>query len=499
MKKLKSLMVILLTVILLASCSAFFNVVNANIVDKNGNEIPAEDTDYYGLLYGKTSDVFEFNSTEFLEIYSINSTSQEIVAFKKDRVNKDDQSLIPIYYFDNEGNSNNTVWRDKNIYSDDATIIVSIGALNEVEHSYQMDIIKSLAKELNIDENDITLYVNVKTPVVPNYYETSKSYEINSKTGVTAQIRQLAGEFKAVNLRSFNTEDEKYSQQIVTATAKTSSGAEYGMVLGTDDNFYLIRKMGPPTPPVDDKVFETDLTYRSVSNKKEVEGKVVNGVYYPPYYENEDKNAKKDADAYGIITSTKNVDIVKTNDVELKADGSANSQGWYYPDVTNKKVIEKEYKFDTYNNPKDNGAVKETVKLTGANDLTSEETPNIRWTLRRIDYNEKTNDDKSVTVTITYNLPIDKNSIPDGWEAIVDKDGGIRKITRTFKPGEDYDKNVTVKQNGDPKVEVTTPVKIKWHLADKIIPQTGAFTVVITLIVAGSAVFAYTRYRKLNK
>lgn len=500
MKKLKSLLVILLSVILLTSCSMFFNVVNANIVDKNGNEIPAEDTDYYGLLYGKTSNVYEFNSTEFLEIYSINSTSSEKTAFKKDRVDENDQSLIPIYYFNNEDVAQNTVWRDNNIYSNDASIIISLAAINESDHSYQMDIIKSLAKELNIDSNDITLYVKVKTPVVPNYYETSKSYEINSKNGVTAEIRQLAGEFKTVNLRSFNTDDEKYSQQIITATAKTSTGAEYDMVLGRDDNFYLTRKMGPPTPSGDEeKVFETDLSYKSISNKKEVEGKLKEGVYYPPYYENEDKNAKKDADAYGIITSTKNVDIVKTNDVELKADGSANSEGWYYPDVTNKKVIEKEYKFDTYNNPKDNGAVKETVKLTGANDLTDTETPNIRWTLRRINYEEKTNDDKSVTVIITYNLPIDKGSIPDGWEAIADKDGGIRKIKRTFKQGEDYDKNVTVKQNGDPTVEVTTPVKVKWDTANKTIPQTGAFTLVITLIVAGSAVFAYTRYRKLNK
>ena len=489
MKKLKSLLVILLSVILLTSCSMFFNVVNANIVDKNGNEIPAEDTDYYGLLYGKTSNVYEFNSTEFLEIYSINSTSSEKTAFKKDRVDENDQSLIPIYYFNNEDVAQNTVWRDNNIYSNDASIIISLAAINESDHSYQMDIIKSLAKELNIDSNDITLYVKVKTPVVPNYYETSKSYEINSKNGVTAEIRQLAGEFKTVNLRSFNTDDEKYSQQIITATAKTSTGAEYDMVLGRDDNFYLTRKIGPPLGQ-----FETDLTYRSVPD-----GKLVGGVYYPPYYENEDKNAKKDVDAYGIITSKTEEIIVKTNDVELKADGSANSEGWYYPDVTNKKVIEKEYKFDTYNNPKDNGAVKETVKLTGAEGGVDTETPNIRWTLRRINYDEKTNDDKSITVTITYNLPIDKDTVPNGWEVIADNDGGIRRIRRTFKQGEDYDKDVTVKQNGDPTVEVTTPVKVKWNTANKTIPQTGAFTLVITLIVAGSAVFAYTRYRKLNK
>ena len=272
------------------------------------------------------------------------------------------------------------------------------------------------------------------------------------------------------------------------------AGSVYQLGLAYDELWYLVRTTDP-TPAK----FKTTLEYTSTPEGKMNDAK---DTYLPPYYENEDKDAKKDVDATAIIKSTTKEEIVATNGVELtdkNVKGNPNSEGWYYPDLNDKTVIAKVYPFDKYNNPTDNGAVKEDVRLTGKDGGKDVQTPSVAWTLRRINYEEKTNDDKSVTVTITYNLPIDEKSIPEGWKAIKDSDGGIRKITRTFKPGEDYDKDVTVEQNGPSKATVTTPVKVRWNIATKIIPQTGeSWTIVIAGAAAllGIAVISYRKFRK---
>ena len=106
--------------------------------------------------------------------------------------------------------------------------------------------------------------------------------------------------------------------------------------------------------------------------------------------------------------------------------------------------------------------VKETVKLTGAEGGEDTQEPSIKWTFRRVLVEEKENEDESVTVTITYNLPVDEDSIPDDWSPVYDEDGKtIHKIQKTIKKGEDYEKDVTVKQNGTDST-VTTPVKKVW-------------------------------------
>ena len=279
------------------------------------------------------------------------------------------------------------------------------------------------------------------------------------------------------------------------------SGAVYQLVASNDETWYMKRTTEPTPVPVPIAVaeFKTTLDYTSTPQGKMNDKK---DTYLPPYYENEDKNAKKDVDATAIIKSKTKEEIVATNGVKLTDEnikGNPNSEGWYYPDLKDKTVIEKVYPFDTSNNQKENGAVKETVKLTGKNGGEDSQTPSVAWTLRRINYDEKTNDDKSVTVTITYNLPIDEKSIPEGWKGIADPDGGIRRITRTFKVGEDYDKDVTVEQNGPSTATVTTPVKVRWNIATKIIPQTGeSWAKVIAGAIALMAI-ALISYRKFKK
>ena len=549
MKKIKSLIAIVLVVALLLGSSMFLSTVNAVVMDRDtGAEFSDEHNFQYSALQAKTKSKFEFNATEFLTIYSLNSVDVNPdagpKAYKKDR-QAIVEGLIPIYYYNNatgevektSESSSSRVWDDGKIDARDASnILVLAKGSGEIESSAStaqmiinwdqqaQDIIFSLADYLKIARGDVSLVVKVTTPKIEGITEEATSYEVNNTTRFTDVNLSKVANNEVVNYQTAkayfdaNKEDPtaEYNsdvnipgiQQIVTVTAKTKNGAEYGMVLGEDNNFYLFQtKEGEkePEPDPEDKEFKTDLTYRAEASGKKVDGKMDKDVFLPPYYVDEDKNAKKDADAIGIITSKTDEEIVATNDVALtdkNVKGNPNSEGWYYPDLNNKKVIEKEYPFDDYNNPKDNGAVKETVKLTGKDGGIDSQTPNIRWTLRRINFEKKKNDDKSITVTITYNLPIDEKSIPDGWKPIVDEDGGIRKITRTFKEGEDYKKDVTVEQNGESTATVTTPVEVKWEKddskADKVIPQTGAFTVALIAIVTGIAVFAYTRFRRLR-
>ncbi len=249
--------------------------------------------------------------------------------------------------------------------------------------------------------------------------------------------------------------------------------------------------------------FITKLTYQS-----EVAGKEENGTYYPQFTVNEDSNAKKDLDVTAIITSKTDEDIIKVVIGEVsepltddnKSPETANKFGWYYPDVTNKKVIAKLYKFDVYDNVNDNGKVKETVKVIGAKGGESTEVPSIEWTFRRINKSQVENPNGTTTVTITYNLPVDKNSIPQGWEPVYDDDNvTIHAIKRVFAKGEKYDKDVIVSQNGNPNKKVTTHVKVGKDTADNLGPQAGVFSVIFVIAIAGVAVLSVIKYRRIKK
>ena len=550
MKKIKNLLVVLLTVILLFSTTSllFSSKVFAEDGEEategaggagtsqtgdgtegeeqgagGGNINPDEVIYTYDGIYGRASNKFEFNASELQVVYAKNMTGGS--EYNDFRHNIKQGELIAIEAYDDQGtlitsttSNKRDFYHDGIIDSTDASFILSLSQVglsmdqfkndaNEVKESWSIDaddIMWSLVKYYKksgkeVAFKDVLLVADSRVPEIDEFNLPADSLSIKSNENISTEtlnkINKLTSQAAMINAQIWNGYSDIYykSQTITSVTVTPSDGSEWKMVLGTDNNWYLLRTKDAQ------KEFETDLTYRAVSDGKAVDGKMDGDTYLPPYYENEDKNAKKDADAYGIIKSKTDEDIVATNGVAMKDDGTANSEGWYYVDVNDKTVIEKLYPFDVYNNPTDNGAVKETVKLTGRDGGEDSETPDIRWTLRRINYDEKTNDDGSITVTITYNLPIDEKSVPEGWKVIVDEDGGIRRIQRTFKPGEDYDKDVTVEQNGPSKATVTTPVKVKWHMADKKIPQAGLFTFAVVAVVAGVAVFSITRYRKINQ
>ena len=146
-----------------------------------------------------------------------------------------------------------------------------------------------------------------------------------------------------------------------------------------------------------------------------------------------------------------------------------------------------------YDNKTFNGKVSETVKLISENEKEDTQNPKIDWTFRRKTKDETQNADGSITIVITYNLPVDKDSIPSDWEPIYDEDGEtIHKITKTIKKGENYKKDVTVKQNGT-DATVTTPVEKVWEL-----PKTGDIWTFAAIGMVILVVFTISRRRKIK-
>ena len=212
------------------------------------------------------------------------------------------------------------------------------------------------------------------------------------------------------------------------------------LVLGQDQNCYLVNNK------VFNDEFDTTLEYIAKIDEKEVGGTVENEVYKPNY---DKDNIKRDADVTAIIKSTNGDNIVTVNGKALDSTGKTNEDGWYYPNVNDKTTIAKLYPFSKYDNSTDNGMVTEKVELENEEGLKSNQTVSIKWPFRIIDktYDPKdiTQDTKTVTVTITTNLPMDPSKIPDGWTIVPDTDN--HKITKTYNRGDNVNEDVTVYQN----------------------------------------------------
>lgn len=534
MKNLKNLIAFTMAIVMiLFSLTTLYSRTNAIIIYK-GKELAIEEHKIGGTqIHGYSKNKYEFSPSELQEIYAYNSTNTDggLNAYMRDRV-KVSEDLIPIFRYENGKVDKNNYWSDGMIDASDATNIFCIGSLGssssvynkvneernskeymdknfrEMTYSIQM----SLAEYLKIKNEDVLVKATVKYPQIEGVTEKEQSVTIDTKLGFTDELYQKAFEFFDYNYKAQfgkdfggiedikNMEGDIVSQQKVSISVVTPDNSEYKVVLGTDNNFYLEKTAE------EKKEFSTDLSYTAISGSEKLDGKMSadGSTFLPPYYDND--NSKKDADAIATITSKTDEEIVATDGVALTNDGKANSKGWYYPNLDNKKVIAKDYPFDDYDNTKYNGIIKETVKLTGAEGGTDTQTPSIQWTFRRKTTDKKTNSDESITVTITYNLPVDPDSIPNGWEPVYDSDGQtIHKITRTFKKGEEYDKDVTVKQNGT-GVTNTTHVTITWPKDNEkkeelptVLAKTGETTKYILIaVIAGLVIFAVIRYRKLK-
>lgn len=521
MKKFKSAMIAALSgVMLFSSCSFLASGVQAKTAST------ASETNNPELI-SYPRDAYEFSAVEMLNVYALNSSSDYNVNtdyYVKHRLDVTGKNAVPLRSYNDDGTELNSSadvdkWSDGRINAVDASNILALeGHVNGIADLPERfwpevanDIQWSLAKALNLNKADITVEAEAIYQKIEGVTDAEKKTVISSTTGVTSANNAALLEYTTLDRSVYITKykethpdktDEEIAeifenskalptQETVRATATTKDGVVYRMALGTDNKFYLV---GPDKEQTESE-FKTTLDYAS-----EEKGKMDGDTYLPPYYANEEKNAKKDLDATAFIRSVTREAIVETNGVALTADGKANSEGWYYPETADKSVIAKVYPFEKYDNTEFNGAVKETVKLVGAEGGEDTQKPSIRWTFRLINKDTKENADGSVTVTLTYNLPVDKDSIPEGWSPVYDKDGKtIHSITKTIKKGEDYDKDVTVKRNGEIDEKVTTHVKQVWEKLSPTLPQTGAFSVVLVVLVAGIAGFAITRFRKFRK
>lgn len=461
-----------------------------------------ESEDPYRFIHVRSRNIFEFNASELLTLYAQLSTGDsDAVWTHRLQLPATEYEIVPTI----------GKWGDKEITSEDASNFLKISRsygddrdqigtrpeANETWIATANGLVQSLEQGLNVDSSKIHLSVAVTMPKLEDYgVEEEQLMIINTDEPITQEIYNKLVSFEAKNIeisrRDTGSILKAATQELITISARIDDGREYQLVLGTDNSFYFVRKMEKNTKAE----FDTILSYES-----DPQGNMDGSTYLPPYYANEDKDAKKDVDATAIIKSKTTEGIKSTNGVDLiEESNKANSEGWYYPDVNDKTVIAKVYKFDDYDNTKFNGAVSEKVDLVGTEGGTSSETPSIRWTLRRINYQETENKDGSVTVIITYNLPIDGDRIPEGWEPIYDEDGKtIHKITKTIKKGEDYDKDVIVYRNGDIDEKVTTHVKKVWEKLPAVIPQTGAFSIVLAIVAGGIVLFGINRFRKFNK
>ena len=461
------------------------------------------------IIYSGATNYYEFNPSELLDLYSDNSTGEHL--HSDYRYNG---KGILVRSYDENGNlrtsdASTDVWANAKYEANDSTNILALAQIyptaaldtddfmiegrQNTWNAIANEIIYSLAKDKNIPKDEITLTTKVTMDSVDEFDISGSSYELDNRSktiaSTDAKIKQLSVANKnivdAVNAEYGDgsmTEDTTNFR--ITVTLDTVNNGQWHLVLGRDNVFYLI---------TDKADFSTTMKYDDTPD---------DGTTYKPQYKENDLD-KKDLDVVVTIKSETDEAIASTNGVALTNDKTPNSEGWYYPDLEDKTVIAKLYKFDDYDNTTANGKVNETVALVGVDGGEDTQKPSIEWTFRRKTITETENDDESVTFVITYNLPVDVESVPSDWSVIYDEDGEtVHRITKTVKKGEDYEKDVVVKQNGTDKT-VSTPVKKLWNedktVAPEVLPQTGAFTVVFVAIVAGIAVFAITRYRKLRK
>ena len=258
--------------------------------------------------------------------------------------------------------------------------------------------------------------------------------------------------------------------------------------------------------------FDTKLDYSANIDGKEVGGELKGGVYYPKY---DESNPKKDADVIATITTTTDgATIEKINDKDIgESKDNPNEDGWYYTNANDKTAVSKVYPFDKYNNSKDNGIVEEVaISKKGSSEKISTQKVSVKWPFRIIDHTTKDNGDGSITETITTNLPMDPDKVPEGWTMVPGTDN--HQITRTkTKNDGNIDEIVDVYQNGTGD-KASTESKYTWPEENKsveeikpsqenkqqkiVLPQTGeSYVIAIFILLAvGMAVISRKKSRR---
>lgn len=522
MKNTKKIMAIFIVAIMLL-CS-FIGIVNA----AENNETFFTEENIKTIIEAKDMTSTKFSPQFLLTVYCSDSVmgvpalSNILVEdFAEKDLNK--EGIIRLTFEDEKGTNGD-------IDSDDAGFILQIAhnTYKLDEDTYHINALKQdIMKKYNIKSDDIEIVSTIEVPdtifeITREHFEVdlddvkifggkSNSIEVSSKTTTEAQMNQIWEDMKSF-VYSFEEKNENETPEnkyfVLSTKVKANIGNDvitYTLTLGKDQDWYLV-----PDKMQEDKEFSTEISYLALIDGKDVgqntkykeENKIASSVFCPGF---DEKQPAKDADVTVTIKSKTDLPILQTNGVPVKEDGKANSEGWYYVDVNNKKVVAKVYKFEDYKNLKDNGKVTENVILASENDLSDEQKVAITWPFRIIDVKydptEITEKTEKVTVTITTNLPIDKEKLPDGWKFTTDDEGTEqRRVSKVYekKDGKNIDEIVTLKQNGT-DVTASTPVEIAWKekLSPKM-PQTGGTLTVAAAIVILTicSVVAFKKYKK---
>ncbi len=545
MKKMKKLLAIVIVTMMLAV--SFSNIAFAAFPSGEGQD--KIETEYDHAMEElidnkKLASYNDFISAYLLKHYvnhlALKLLDRDLVT-RRENIKPEDDGIIPIHAFDGD-NSGLDGLADGTIDASDAQTILQITldairpheASTELYDEFTAKLKKDVADFLDVDSSEIKtdLIVKVNDSVLEKYgIEDYKVFGGETNTVIVTddttieQREAYYDDATYLGAKIFDVSKEELDDMLANMTEDEAGyllgklyyvishlltiRVENTVTVDGEERVYRMTLVAVPVEDetvddlalyfcwvpqdiVDDDEFGVNIKYFSTVPKTEVEWKQENGTFYPPYYDNDID--KKDSDVVVKIRSKIQEKIVAVNGVAMNEDGTPNSEGWYYPDKRDKYTIAKSYPFDTYNTTEFNGIVKESLTITGENDGEAKQDISIQWTFRRRSLNQTENEDESTTVTISFNLPIDKESIPEGWNPIYDADGEtIHAITMLVPKGKGYDKDVVVKQNG---TEATVSTKVT--IAPTVIPQAGE-SFIFAVIVLGILVFAITRFRKIDK
>lgn len=272
MNKRKSFVIALIAALLFSSSTMFMGNVKAE-----GTSPLLE------YIYNKPSNEFQFNHYMLLDLYTDNSTGRDTYgdyrhAMKElsngKLVAKDGEVLVPIYTYQPTGerketlNSNDQL-QDGRIQASDSAWIKIFSQVNSegffseytASESYTdwwdaaEDVIFSLvdylkAKGISISADDITLSAYVYQKAIEGYSNSSNiEYTITNKAEMTNatfnKIKQMIQVNQDVKASEYSAAEDIVGQEYVTVTATTNSGQEYRLVLGQDNNWYLLTEAEP--------------------------------------------------------------------------------------------------------------------------------------------------------------------------------------------------------------------------------------------------------------
>lgn len=254
MKRIKKTLAIALTV-LVSSSTLFVKTLKAE--DLTQAQI--------GSVRNIPTNKFEFNPSILQYTYNENSTGG--IRFVDYRYNIADGVLIPIFTYTNRttktyGVATSDPLHNGQVEAADASFVLALAqvkndgttteasqaqadwyssSVNHIVYSL-VDYLK--AKGKTISDEDVTISVRVFADAIEEYNTETIDFTITNETGITQQLFEKIQRIEAINKQIATAEypDDTgiMNQHLISLTATTKAGGEYKMVLGTDNNWYLL-------------------------------------------------------------------------------------------------------------------------------------------------------------------------------------------------------------------------------------------------------------------